>query len=113
MVLTDLGYYIFLCIIWVGIFVIFWGICGYFLYHLVDRKLRACPSCKRKASGKIESTDLEPLGTQIDRSGKEPMQVISEKVTDHFECEHCHHTWVRTFERKERIPVRENNIYKT
>jgi len=109
MVLSDLGYYILLCIIWVGIFIIFWAICGYILYRLVDRKLRACPNCKRRASGIIENTELESLGTQIDRTGKEPMQITSEKVTDHFECKHCHHTWIRNYVRKESTPLNKLN----
>ena len=105
MVLTDLGYYILLCLIWVVIFVIFWAICGFFIYRFIDRKLRACPNCKRRASGMITNTEIEPLGMQIDHAGRKSMQVKSEKVTDYFECTHCNHTWIRTYERKERIPL--------
>ena len=105
MILTDIGYYVLICLAWVGVFIIFWAICGYIIYNLVDRKLRACPNCKRKASGIIEHTELEPLGVQIEHSGKESVQVSSEKVTDHFECKYCKHTWMRTYVRKERIPI--------
>ena len=103
--LTDFGYYALICIIWVVVFIVFWAICGYILYRFVDRKLRACPNCKRKASGIIEHTELESLGKKIEHTGKESVQISSEKVTDHFECKHCHHTWMRTYVRKERIPI--------
>jgi hypothetical protein len=107
MVLTDLGYYILICLVWAGIFIIFWAICGFFIYRFVDRKLRSCPSCKRGASGSILTTEIEPMGMQIDHAGKKSMQVKSEKVTDHYQCKHCEHTWLRTYERKERIPLDE------
>ena len=105
MVFSDLGYYFLICGIWVAIFIVFWAVLGFLLYLMVDRKLRACPNCKRKASGIIEHTELEPLGKQIEHSGKESVQISSEKVTDHFECKHCHHTWERTYVRKERLPM--------
>ena len=105
MVLADFGYYFLICLIWVSMFAVFWAICGFVIYRVVDRKLRACPNCKRGASGIITNTEIEPLGMQIDHSGKGPMRVKSEKVTDHYECKHCDHTWVRSFERKERIPL--------
>ena len=105
MVFSDLGYYLLLCLIWVGIFIIFWAICGFIIYRFVDRKLRVCPNCKRGASGMITNTDIEPLGIEIDHSGKKSVKIKSEKVTDHFKCKHCEHTWLRTFERKERFPL--------
>jgi len=105
MILTDLGYYILLCLFWVVIFVIFCAICGFFIYRFIDWKLRACPNCKRGASGMITNTEIEPLGMKIDHTGRKPMRVKSEKVTDYFECTHCDHTWIRTYERKERIPL--------
>ena len=103
--LADIGCYVLICLFWVFVFIVFWAICGYIIYNLVDRKLRACPNCKRKASGIIEHTELESLGKKIEHTGKESVQISSEKVTDHFECKHCHHTWMRTYVRNERIPI--------
>jgi len=109
MVLTDFGYYILLCLIWVGFFAIIWAIAGFFIFRFIDGKLRACPKCKRRASGKIEHTEIEPLGTQTEHTGKGPVEIKSEKVTDHYVCKNCNHTWIRTFERKERIPLEKKN----
>ena len=105
---SDFGYYILLCLIWAGIFIIFWAICGYIIFRVVDRKLRACPGCKRRAAGFITDTEIEPLGSQVYHTGKSPMRVKSEKVTDHYECKHCNYTWMRTYERKERYPLEKN-----
>ena len=109
MALIDFLYFGLLILLLLGIFAVVWLIGGYILYRVVDRKLRACPNCKRGASGTIIETEIEPLGTQIDRTGKEAMRVKSEKVTDHYQCKHCNHTWMRTFERKERTPVNTQN----
>jgi hypothetical protein len=105
MVFPDFVYYILLCLIWVAVFVIFWAICGFIIFRVVDRKLRACPDCKRRAAGIITNTEIEELGLQVDHTGKEPMRIKSEKVTDQYECKHCGHIWMRTYERKERTPV--------
>lgn len=110
MIFSDLGYYLLICLIWLGIFVIFWSICGFLIYRYVDRRLRACPNCKRGASGTITQTEIEQLGVHIDHSGKKSVQVKSEKVTDHYECANCGHTWLRTYERKEQIPLGERKI---
>lgn len=106
MIFSDFGYYILLCLIWAVIFAIFWAICGYIIFRVVDQKLRACPGCRRKAAGIITDTEIEQLDMQVDHSGKESMRVKSEKVTDHYECKHCGHAWMRTYERKERTPIK-------
>lgn len=105
MLFSDLGYYLLICLIWVAIFAVFWAVFGFFIYRTVDRKLRACPNCKKKAAGMIVETEITPLGMQMEHSGKELVQVKSKKVSDHYECKHCQHTWMRTFERKERLPL--------
>jgi hypothetical protein len=105
MVFSDLGYYVLICLIWVMIFVVFWSIAGFLIYRFVDRKLRACPNCRKRAAGMIQETEIEPLTTKIEHTGKESVQIKSEKVTDHYQCKHCEHTWLRTYERKERIPI--------
>jgi hypothetical protein len=111
MVLSDFGYYILLCLIWVIVFIIFWAICGFLLYRFVDRKLRRCPDCNRGSSGMITDTDIEHLDVEIDHSGKQAMKIKSEKVTDHLECKHCGHTWIRSYVRKDRIPIEKGNTY--
>ena len=103
--LQDFFYFGLLFLLLLTVFAVFWLVGGYILFRMVDRKLRACPDCKRGAAGTIIETEIEPLGTQIDRTGKEAVRVKSERVTDHYQCNHCGHTWTRTFERKERIPI--------
>jgi predicted RNA-binding Zn-ribbon protein involved in translation (DUF1610 family) len=102
MQLIDFLYFALVLIILLAIFGVFWLIGGFLLFRQVDRKLRRCPNCGKGGSGFINDTDIVPLGVQIERSGKETVRVQSEKVTDHFECAHCGHNWIRTFERKER-----------
>ena len=105
MILSDFGFYLLLCLLWVGIFIVFWSISGFLIYLFVDRKLRSCPNCKQRSAGKIIQTDIEPLGEVVDHRGRKSVRVKSERVTDHFVCQHCDHTWMRTFERKEQTPL--------
>lgn len=102
---TDLFYYLLIFLIILAIFAVIWLIGGVIIYRIVDNKLRRCPNCKRGAAGFIVQTETEALGIRMDRTGKELVRIKSEKVTDHYECQHCKHTWIRSFERKERMPV--------
>lgn len=102
---TDLFYYCLIAFIILAIFGVFWAIAGFIIFRSVDSRLRRCPNCKRGAVGIIVDSEITPLGTQVDRSGRNPVQIKSEKVTDHFECKNCGHTWMRTYERKERTPL--------
>jgi hypothetical protein len=104
---TDFLYFGLVLIILLAIFGVFWLVGGYIIFRSVDRKLRRCPSCGRGGSGYINDTNIVPLGVNIDRTGKKTVRIQSSKVTDYYECEHCHHTWTRTFERKERQTLQE------
>ena len=110
MQLTDYFYFALILILFIAIFGVFWLVGGYIIFRSVDRKLRRCPNCKRGGTGYINDTDIVPLGVTIERNRKETVRIQSSKVTDYYECEHCHHTWLRTFERKERQPVQEKSV---
>lgn len=105
MTLTDLFYYLLIVIILLGVFGVFWAVGGYLIFRTVDSKLRRCPNCNRGGAGVIVDTETTPLGSHVDRTGRKAVRIKSEKVTDHFECSHCAHTWMRTYERKERYPI--------
>jgi len=106
MTLNDLLYYTLILLILLVIFAAFWSISGYIIFRTVDNKLRRCPHCKRGSAGVIINTETEPLGAFIDRHGKKPVQVKTEKVIDHFECRRCGHTWTRSFARKQGYPLK-------
>jgi hypothetical protein len=103
--LPDLFYYLLTFLIILAIFAAFWFVGGFVILRIVDNKLRRCPTCHRAAAGIITETETEPIGVQMDRTGKELVRIKSEKVVDHYECKHCQHTWVRSFVRKERVPM--------
>jgi hypothetical protein len=105
MTLIDLLYFALILLIGLATFAVFWLIAGYIIFRTVDSKLRGCPGCKRGATGIIVETETEYLGTHIDRMGRETVRIRTEKVIDHYECNRCGHTWVRSFERKERNPI--------
>jgi len=105
MTLIDLLYFALVFLIILAFFAVIWMIGGYFLARSVDRDYRACPECKRKGTGFIINTKIETLGTQIDRSKLTPFRVKREKVTDRYQCDHCQHTWIKTFEREDRTPI--------
>lgn len=102
---SDLFYYLLVFLSFLAIFAVFWLIGGFIIFRVVDNKLRRCPNCKRGAAGIITTTETEPMGVQMDRTGKNLMRIKSEKVVDHYECKHCQHTWMRSFIRKERMAV--------
>ncbi|NUM45440.1 MAG: hypothetical protein HUU38_12115 [Anaerolineales bacterium] len=101
----DLFYYLLIFLTFLAMFAIFWLISGFIIFRVVDNKLRRCPNCKRGAAGIITNTETEPMGVQMDRTGKDLVRIKSEKVVDSYECKHCQHTWVRSFVRKERMAV--------
>ena len=105
MTLIDILYFALILLVILAFFVVIWMIGGYFLARSVDRDYRACPEWKRIGIGTIIETEIEPLGTQIDRSKLTPFRVKREKVTDHYQCDYCQHIWTKTFEREDRTPI--------
>ncbi|MBL7162042.1 MAG: hypothetical protein ISS57_05495 [Anaerolineales bacterium] len=71
----------------------------------VDRRLRECPKCRRKAAGIIVDTKTVRLKRHIDRKGLKPVRITEEQVTDQYECEFCGHTWTRSLKRIQRERV--------
>ncbi|GAB4580870.1 MAG: hypothetical protein Fur0022_36140 [Anaerolineales bacterium] len=109
---SDLFYYTLIFFGFLAVFAVFWLISGWIIYRVVDHKLRRCPNCKRGAAGFIMQTETEYLGIQMDRTGKELVRIKSEKVLDYYECQHCQHTWTRSFVRKERTPMHKKDAPK-
>jgi hypothetical protein len=103
--IPDLLVYGFIVAVIIGLMALFWIAGGYIMFFFIDRRLRACPGCKCKAAGTIIETGKEPISNAVDRKGRKPVRVKVEKVTDHYQCEHCGHTWSHTFERTERTPI--------
>ena len=111
MTLIDFFYFALVLLVILVIFAVIWMIGGFLLARSVDRDYRACPECKRKGAGTIIDTEIELLGTQIDRSRLTPFRVKREKVSDQFQCEYCQHTWVKSFEREDRTPMKGARTY--
>jgi hypothetical protein len=105
MTLIDLLYFSLILLVILAIFAVIWMLGGFFLAHSVDRKYRACPQCKRLGAGTITATEIEPLGTRIDRSKLTPFRVKRERVTDQYQCDYCQHTWTKSFEREDHTPM--------
>ena len=106
MTFSDLLYLLPVCLISLVAIALFWLVTTYFLFRSVDRNLRRCPKCKRAAAGTIVESEINPLPMQIDRNGLTLIRYKREKVTDHYQCNRCDHTWTRSFERKEHAPVK-------
>ena len=106
MTFSDLFYLFPVCLVALVFMALFWLITGYLAFYSVDRQLRRCPSCKRSAVGTIIDTQLEPLQVRIDHSKLTPVRYKREKVTDTYHCARCGHTWTRSFERRQHLPVK-------
>jgi hypothetical protein len=102
----DLLYFILVLLVILAFFAVLWVIGGFLLARSVDRNYRACPECKRKGAGYIVDTDIEILGTQIDRNKLTLFRVSREKVTDYYQCEVCQNTWEKSFMRENRTPMK-------
>jgi ribosomal protein L37AE/L43A len=66
---------------------------------IMDKNIRACPKCGRKAAGFIVETTTERLGSRMDYKRRNPVRITTEKVTDHYQCEFCGHRWEKSFNR--------------
>lgn len=106
MTFSDLIYLLPICLLSLAFMVGFVMLIGYLLFRSVDSNLRRCPSCKRGAIGKIMDTEIELIQSRIDYSKLTPVRTKREKVTDHYECKRCGHTWTRSFERHSRTPIK-------
>ena len=71
--------------------------------RLMYRRIRACPECGTKGAGEIIDTQEIVIANNVDYRGRKPVRLKETKITDHFRCESCAHTWSRSFTRKERI----------
>jgi ribosomal protein L37AE/L43A len=86
--------------------VIFIGIgANYFWLKIMYRQIRACPECKTKGSGEIIDTQEVVLSNMVDYKIRKPVRIKETKITDHYQCEVCKHTWTRSFTEKERIKI--------
>lgn len=93
------------------ILVLFLGIvANYFWLQIMYRRIRACPECGAKGAGEIVDTDEIVLANNVDYKGRKPVRLKETKITDHFRCEACLHTWERSFTRRERIPIKKEDI---
>lgn len=72
------------------------------LFRVTDGRLRQCPNCKRKGAGYIFKTDTVESQSHMDFSGRTPLRITNESFEDHYECEHCGHTWIIPFQRTSR-----------
>jgi len=79
---------------------------------IMYRRIRACPGCGAKAAGEIIDTDEIVIANNVDYRRLKPTRLKETKITDHFRCEACQHTWERSFTRRERIPIDKENIRK-
>ena len=103
---NDLLYLLPICLLALLVMGLFWWFLGVTLFRSLDRNLRRCPKCKRGAVGIITDTEIEPQGIRIDRNKLTTVRYKKETVTDYYQCEVCKHTWTRTFEREEHLPVK-------
>lgn len=78
---------------------------NYFWLKLMYRRIRACPECKAKGSGEIIDTQEVVLSNMVDYKLRKPVRIKETKITDHYQCEVCKHTWTRSFTEKERIKM--------
>ncbi len=111
--IPDLLVYGLIVALIIGLMALFWIAGGYIMFFFIDRRLRACPNCKRKATGQIIESEAELISNAVDHKGKRPLRVKVEKVTDHYQCEHCQHSWAHTFERTGRTPIQGVPLKKT
>ncbi len=85
-------------------------IANYFWLQIMYRRIRACPKCGAKAAGEVIDTQEIVLANNVDYRGRKPVRLKKTKITDHFQCEVCQHTWERSFTRDERIPIQKENL---
>ncbi len=83
---------------------------NYLWLQVMYRRIRTCPECEAKGAGEIVDTQEIVLANNVDYKGRKPVRLKETKITDHYQCETCQHTWERTFTRKERLPIKDEVI---
>lgn len=73
---------------------------------IMDKNIRACPECGRKAAGTIVETEEVELSSHVDHNRRISVRIKKLKIIDHYQCDFCEHTWVRSFNRTEQVPIK-------
>ena len=82
---------------------------SYLLLNLTYRRILTCPECGEKSAGEHFDTEELQLSSHIDHRGRKAVRVKKVKITDHYRCKQCEHTWSRSFERTDRIQLDKEN----
>ena len=83
------------------------------LFNVTDGRLRQCPNCKRKGAGYIFQTDTLDTRTNVEFRRRIAYLTTHESLEDHYECEHCGHTWIIPFNRTTREKRKPQNSQQT
>jgi ribosomal protein L37AE/L43A len=84
---------------------------SYLLLNRTYRRYWNCPECEKKAAGEIIDSIEEVISNKVDYTLRNPVRMKEIRITDHYQCKECKHTWTRSFTKRER--VREHRVTRT
>jgi transcription elongation factor Elf1 len=86
--------------------VLFIGVAvNYFWLKFMYRRILACPECNAKGAGEVIDTQEVILSNKVDYKLRKPVRIKETKITDHYQCKVCGHSWTRSFTQKERVRI--------
>jgi hypothetical protein len=68
---------------------------SYLWLVMFDKQARKCPDCHKLGGGDITASELIASKQYMDFKRQPPVQVTEKTYEDHYQCQHCGHTWTK------------------
>jgi hypothetical protein len=72
--------------------------CAYWALIIFDKRMRKCPHCHQTGGGDITESTLIGSKNYMDFKHQPPIRVTVKSYEEHYQCQYCGHTWIRTAE---------------
>jgi hypothetical protein len=96
----------FLVLLLFGLIILVGVVFSYWWLVMFDKKLRTCPNCQTRGAGNVVESELIASQSQMDFKSHRPVRVTVKTFEDHYKCERCGHTWIRTAQETTRTAVK-------
>jgi len=72
--------------------------CAYWALIIFDKRMRKCPHCHKIGGGDVTESAMIGSKNYMDFKHQPPIRVTVKTYEEHYRCQHCGHTWIKTAE---------------
>ena len=104
--IAAIFYPTFLILFFFGVIIFVGTIFSYWWLVVYDKRSRTCPKCGTVGGGQLSDSYIVNSENHMDFKGMRPSRVTINTHEDHYQCEHCGHTWIKTAKETKRVGVK-------